>query len=67
MELYSFEKVKVLELRTLQIALGSPIFVKTSKKDPYEIAKEEFSKQKIPFIVIRKYPDGKIEEIKCFK
>jgi len=66
-DLNIYERVRVLSLRTLQIACGAPIMIKTDEIDPYKIAKKEFEKKKIPYIVIRRYPDGKVEEIKIFK
>ena len=29
--------------------------------DPYEVARMEFEKGVIPFIVVREYPDGSVE------
>ena len=59
-----FEKARVLGARSLQIAMGAPILIKTTStlNDPYEIAQKEFEAQVLPITVIRMAPNG--EEIK---
>ena len=49
-----FEKARIIGARALQIAMGAPVLIETDKKDPLEIAKEEFDKGVIPITVKRK-------------
>ncbi|HJJ88889.1 MAG TPA: DNA-directed RNA polymerase subunit K [Methanocorpusculum sp.] len=55
-----YERARIIGARALQISMGAPILVKTTKIDPLEIALMEFDENKIPITVRR--PDGsKIE------
>lgn len=60
-----FERARVLSARALQLALGAPPLVDVPKgvTDPYFIAREELEAGVLPFVVIREYPDGRIERI----
>jgi DNA-directed RNA polymerase subunit K len=49
-----FEKARMIGARSLQIAKGAPIMVKTDMKDPIEIAKLEFEKGVLPMDIKRK-------------
>lgn len=49
-----FEKARIIGARALQIAMGAPVLIKTEKKDPIEIAIEEFEKGVIPITVKRR-------------
>ncbi len=53
-----FEVARLVSARALQIALGAPILIKTEKKEPREIAKEEFRQGIIPMTVRRTLPNG---------
>ncbi len=57
-EFTRFEVARILGARALQISLGAPVLVKTDKKEPVEIAKEEFKNKMIPITVKREMPDG---------
>ena len=52
-----FEVARILGARSLQIALGAPVLVKTDETNSIEIAKEEFKKKMIPITVKRELPD----------
>lgn len=54
-----FEVARLLGARTLQIALGAPVLIKTDETRADEIAKLEFKQKIIPITVKRKMPDGK--------
>lgn len=56
-----FEVARLLGARTLQIALGAPILVKTNFTEPILIAKQEFKEKMLPITIKRKLPSG--EEI----
>jgi len=60
-----FERARVLSARALQLALGAPplIDVPEGVVDPYFVAKKELEAGVLPFVVIREYPDGRIERI----
>jgi|Deesub1362B_J571_1020462.scaffolds.fasta_scaffold00053_96 DNA-directed RNA polymerase subunit K len=49
-----FEKARIIGARALQIAMGAPVLIETDKKDPLEIAREEFEKGVIPITVKRR-------------
>jgi len=49
-----YERARIVGARALQISMGAPILVKTSKIDPLLIALEEFEKGLIPITVRRR-------------
>ena len=54
MESYTrYEKARIIGARALQISMGAPLLIKTSRIDPLEIAIEEFQKDVIPITVKR--------------
>lgn len=57
-----FEVTRIISARALQISLGAPILVKTTKDevDPIQLAEKEFKEGKVPMTVKRKLPDGEI-------
>lgn len=62
--LSKYEKVKIIGIRAEQIQRGAMPYVavdKTVPFDPRQIAKAELMAGKIPFMISRKLPDGKIE------
>jgi DNA-directed RNA polymerase subunit K len=55
MEVYTrYERARIIGARALQISMGAPVLVKTSRIDPLEIALEEFAAERIPITVKRK-------------
>ena len=46
-----YERARVLGARSLQIAMGAPVFVETDMNRPFEIAKEEMEEDKLPITV----------------
>ena len=55
MQNYSrYERARIVGARALQISMGAPILVKTSKIDPLLIALEEFEQNLIPITVRRR-------------
>jgi len=56
-KLTRFEVARLVGARSLQIALGAPILVKTERMDAINIAKDEFKEKMIPITVKRKLPD----------
>jgi DNA-directed RNA polymerase subunit K/omega len=62
--LSKFEKVRILGQRAEQISMGAPPLVDiTGLTDALSIAEKEFLEHKIPFIIERTYPAGKIRKI----
>ena len=61
-----FEVARLLGARTLQIALGAPVLVKTELSNPNPIAKAEFMEKMLPITVKRKLPNG-LEDIVTVK
>jgi len=62
--LTKFEKIRVLGARATQISEGAPSTGDTTGlTDAMAIAKKELSENKLPLVIQRVYPDGKILEI----
>lgn len=54
-----FEVARLLGARSLQIALGAPVLVKSGKTlNPIKVAKTEFKNKIIPITIKRKLPSG---------
>ena len=51
-----FERTRIISARALQISMGAPILVKTSKSSPIHIAKDEFEKNVLPITIRRRMP-----------
>ena len=49
-----YERARIIGARALQISMGAPLLIATSKIDPLEIAIEEFTNETIPITVKRK-------------
>jgi DNA-directed RNA polymerase subunit K len=49
-----YERARIIGARALQVSMGAPLLIKTTKIDPLEIALEEFTNDKIPITVKRK-------------
>ena len=49
-----YERARIIGARGLQISMGAPLLVTTSRIDPLEIAIEEFNANIIPITVKRK-------------
>jgi len=49
-----YERARIIGARALQISMGAPLLIKTTRIDPLEIALEEFTHNKIPITVKRK-------------
>lgn len=60
-----FEKARIIGARALQLSMGAPPLVKVEGvEDPLKLAEIEFEEGLIPLIVVRHYPDGRIEKIR---
>jgi DNA-directed RNA polymerase subunit K len=55
-----YERARIIGARALQISMGAPILVRTTKIDPLEIALVEYDENMIPITVKRPIGD-KIE------
>jgi len=49
-----YERARIIGARALQISMGAPLLITTSRIDPLEIAVEEFSAGIIPITVKRR-------------
>lgn len=56
-----FEKTRLISARAEQIQNGSPVLVDTSNHDAILIAEEELVAGKIPILILRNMPDGRVE------
>jgi DNA-directed RNA polymerase I, II, and III subunit RPABC2 len=61
--LTKFEYTRILGLRATQIENGSPLFISVNESiiDSYVIARMELEAKKLPFIIRRPLPGGKME------
>ena len=59
-----YEKVKIIGLRAEQLQRGAQPLVEFKEFDARKIAAEELKQGKLPFMICRKMPDGKLEYIK---
>lgn len=54
-----FELTRIVSARALQLSYGAPALVKATKdKTHFDIAKKEIEDGAIPFVVLRKLPNG---------
>ena len=51
------ERARIIGARALQISMGAPILVRTTKIDPLEIALAEFAENMVPITVKRPIGD----------
>jgi DNA-directed RNA polymerase subunit K len=58
-----FEVARLLGARTLQVALGAPVLVKTDLSGSNVIAKAEFREKMFPITIKRKLPNGQEETV----
>ncbi|MBP7120073.1 MAG: DNA-directed RNA polymerase subunit K [Methanoregulaceae archaeon PtaB.Bin108] len=49
-----YERARIIGARALQISMGAPLLIRTSRIDPLEIALEEYQHNVIPITVKRK-------------
>jgi DNA-directed RNA polymerase subunit K/omega len=62
--LTKYEKVKIIGIRAEQLQRGGVPYIDIDEGKPFDaraIAKQELMSNKIPFMISRKLPDGKIE------
>lgn len=55
-----YERARIIGARALQISMGAPILVRTTKIDPLEIALVEFDENMVP-ITVKRPAGAKIE------
>ena len=59
-----FERARLITARALQLSFGAPPLAKSEAGDTsYDLAKRELEEKALPLVVLRSYPDGKIERI----
>ncbi|MFB6245060.1 MAG: DNA-directed RNA polymerase subunit K [Candidatus Nanohaloarchaea archaeon] len=51
MEYTRYERARILGARSLQIAMGAPVFVETEETKPIEIARQEMETGSLPITV----------------
>ena len=63
-----YEKARVIGVRATHLENGAtPTIPHKGIDDVVLLATREYEAQKIPLIIIRKYPNGKTEEISLYK
>jgi len=59
-----FERARLVTARALQLAFGAPPLIKPVSGDSaYGIASKELGEKVLPLVVIRRFPDGRVERI----
>lgn len=53
-----FEVARLVGARSLQVALGAPVLVKSEETEPINLVKAEFKEKIIPITIKRKTPSG---------
>jgi len=66
-KLTRFEVARLIGARSLQVALGAPILVKTEEANSINIAKLEFKEKMLPITVKRELPSGEESVIEISK
>lgn len=66
-KLARFEVARLIGARSLQVALGAPVLVKTEKSNPIDIAKAEFFEKILPMTIKRKMPSGEYSVVQIKK
>lgn len=62
--LSKYEKVKIIGIRAEQLQRGASPYIAIDESKPFDarqIAKMELHAHKIPFMISRKMPDGRVE------
>ena len=60
-----FEKTRVIGARAVQLSMNAPPLVDPGNEiDVLKIAEMEYEQKKIPFSIIRNFPNGTAETIK---
>ena len=64
-ELTKYERARIIETRTLQIAMGAPILIppEEAPPDPILIAMMELERGVLPITIRRTLPDGSYQDI----
>ena len=64
-ELTKYERARIIETRTLQIAMGAPILIPPDEAppDPVLIAIMELERELLPITIRRTLPDGTYQDI----
>lgn len=64
-ELTKYERARIIETRTLQIAMGAPILIppEEAPPDPILIAIMELERGVLPITIRRTLPDGSYQDI----
>ena len=60
-----FEKARIIGARSLQIAMGAPVLLETSKglTSPIDLALKELEMRILPITIRRRLPDGEYQDI----
>lgn len=52
-----YERARIIGARALQLSMGAPVLVRTTKIDPLEIALAEYDANMVPITVKRRVGD----------
>lgn len=52
-----YERARIIGARALQLSMGAPVLVRTTKIDPLEIALAEYDENMVPITVKRRVGD----------
>lgn len=62
-KLTRFERARIISARALQISMGAPPLIMTTKTSPLEVAEEELKAGVLPITIRRRLPDGHYQDI----
>lgn len=64
-KLTRFERARIISARALQLSLGAPPLIKivSDSVTPYDLSKKEFDERVLPFVILRRYPNGDTRRI----
>jgi DNA-directed RNA polymerase subunit K/omega len=65
--LTKYERTKIIGLRAEQLVRDAQPFVEIEagrRFDPYEVAERELMGRRLPFVIVRHMPDGKVEQVR---
>jgi DNA-directed RNA polymerase subunit K len=66
-KLTRFEAARLIGARSLQIALGAPVLIKTDESNPTKVARLELLGKLIPITIKRKMPNGQYSVVNIKK
>jgi len=59
-----FERARLVSARALQLSFGAPPLAKPAQgMTSYDLSTKELEEGLLPLVVVRRYPDGRLEKV----